>query len=66
MSTESERTTGTWKVVGARISKDGAGRARVRGRPDDGGDPVTIKITFDGDVTRVDGLEVIVQRSDLC
>ena len=66
VSIESERTTGTWKVVGARIRKNGTGRARVRGRPDDGGDPVTIKITFDGEVTRVDGVEVIVERSDLC
>jgi hypothetical protein len=65
VSIGSERTTGTWKVVGAKIRKDGTGRARVRGRPD-GGEPVTIKITFDGSVTRVDGLEVIVERSDLC
>ena len=66
MSIAAERTTGTWKVVSARIRKDDTGRARVRGTTDDGGDPVTVKITFDGEVTRVDGLEVIVERSDLC
>jgi hypothetical protein len=25
-----------------------------------------VKITWDGSVTRLDGLEVIVERSDLC
>jgi hypothetical protein len=66
VSIASERTTGTWKVVSARIKKDGTGRARVRGRPDDGGDPYTVKITYDGSVTRIDGLEVIVDTSDVC
>jgi hypothetical protein len=66
VSIEAERYTGTWKVVGARIRKDGTGRARVRGRPDDGSPPSTVKITFDGEVTRLDGAEVIVQRSDVC
>jgi hypothetical protein len=66
VSIESERYTGTWKVVSAKVRKNGTGRARVRGTPDDGSDPTTVKITWDGSVTRLDGLEVIVQRSDLC
>ncbi len=66
VSTYSERVTGTWKVVGARLKKGGNGSARVKGTPDDGTAPTTVKITFDGSVTRVDGLEVIVERSDLC
>ena len=60
------RATGTWKVLSARIRKGGRGSARVRGRPDDGTAATTIRITFDGSVTRVDGLEVIVERSDVC
>jgi hypothetical protein len=61
------RYTGTWKVVSARIKKGGKrGSARVRGTPDDGSPPTTIRITFDGNVTRVDGSEVIVEASDLC
>jgi hypothetical protein len=52
--------------VSAKVRKDGTGRARVRGRPEDGSDATTIKITWDGSVTRLDGLEVIVERSDLC
>jgi hypothetical protein len=39
VSIESERYTGTWKVVGAKVRKNGTG---------------------------LDGLEVIVQRSDVC
>jgi hypothetical protein len=66
VSIESERYTGTWKVVGAKVRKNGTGRARVRGRPDDGSDPTTVKISWDGSVTRLDGFEVIVQRSDVC
>ena len=38
----------------------------MRGTPDDGSDPTTVKITCDGTVTRLDGVEVIVERSDLC
>jgi hypothetical protein len=48
------------------VRKNGTGRARVRGKPDDGSDPTTVKISWDGSVTRLDGLEVIVERSDLC
>jgi hypothetical protein len=61
------RYTGTWKVVGAKIKKGGKrGSARVRGTPEDGSPPTTIRITFDGSVTRVDGSAVIVGASDLC
>jgi hypothetical protein len=66
VSVAAQRYTGTWKVVSAKVRKNGTGRARVRGRPDDGSDPTTVKITWDGSVTRLDGLEVIVERSDLC
>jgi hypothetical protein len=66
VSIESERYTGTWKVVSAKVRRNGTGRARVRATPDDGSDPTTIKLTWDGSVTRLDGLEVIVERSDLC
>ena len=61
------RYTGTWKVAGAKLKKGGKrGSARVRGTPDDGSPPTTIRITFDGSVTRVDGSAVIVEASDLC
>jgi hypothetical protein len=66
VSIAAQRYTGSWKVVGAKVRKDGTGRARLRGRPDDGSDPTTIKITWDGSVTRLDGAEVFVERSDLC
>ena len=66
ISIASQRFTGTWRVVSARIKKHGTSRARVRGTPDDGSKPTTVKITWDGSVTRLDGLEVIVERSDLC
>jgi hypothetical protein len=67
VSTYSERITGTWKVVGARLEKGGKnGSARVRGTPDDGSAPTTVKIRFDGSVTRIDGVEVTVEPSDLC
>ena len=52
--------------MSARVRKNGTSRARVRGTPDDGSEPTTVKITWDGSVTRLDGLEVIVERSDLC
>lgn len=66
VSVAAQRYTGRWKVVSAKVRKDGTGRARLRGKPDDGSDPTTVKITWDGSVTRLDGLEVIVERSDLC
>jgi hypothetical protein len=67
VSTFTERITGTWKVVGARLEKGGRkGSARVRGTPDDGSAATTVKISFDGGVTKIDGLEVIVEASDLC
>ena len=66
VSVAHERYTGTWKVVSAKVRRNGTGRARVRGTPDDGSDPTTVRISWDGSVTRLDGLEVIVQRSDLC
>ena len=67
VGTYSERTTGRWKVVSARLRKGGRrGSARVRGTPDDGSAATTIRISFAGGVTRIDGLEVIVEASDLC
>ena len=65
-STYSERHTGSWRVVTARLRKGGTGSAKVRGTPDDGSPVITLKITFDGSETRINGGAVIVQRSDLC
>jgi hypothetical protein len=64
--TYEERHTGNWRVVSARLKKGGRGSAKVRGTPDDGSAAITVKITFDGSETRVDGNPVIVQQSDLC
>jgi hypothetical protein len=64
--TYSERHTGRWRVVTARLRKGGAGSAKLRGTPDDGSPAITLKIAFDGSETRVDGAAVIVQRSDVC
>jgi hypothetical protein len=64
--TYSERHTGRWRVVTARLRKGGGGSAKLRGTPDDGSPAITLKVTFDGSETRVDGAAVIVQRSDLC
>jgi hypothetical protein len=65
VGTTVQRFTGTWKVVSARFKK-GKTTAKVRGMPDDGSAPTTVKITFDGSTTRLDGAAVIVERSDLC
>ena len=61
-----ERHTGSWRVVKASLRKGGRGTAKVRGTPDDGSPPTTIKVTFDGSETRLDGSVVIVERSDVC
>jgi len=65
-STYSERHTGRWRVVSARLRKGGTGSAKVRGTPDDGSAAITVKITFNGNETRVGGTAVIVERSDVC
>jgi hypothetical protein len=67
VSTTSNRTTGVWRVLSARFSRNGRRvRARVRAKPDDGTAPLTVRITSDGTTVRVDGAPVIVQRSDVC
>ena len=64
--TYSERHTGSWRVVSARLRKGGTSSAKLRGTPDDGSPAITLKVTFGGSETRIDGNPVIVQRSDLC
>lgn len=64
--TYQERHTGSWRIAKARLKKGGRGTAKVRGTPDDGSASITIKVTFDGSETRIDGNLVIVQQSDLC
>jgi hypothetical protein len=66
-TTSSQRYTGTWKVKSARLSRSGKrGTVRVRGTPDQGGPATTVKISWTSGSAKVDGAEVIVDRSDLC
>ena len=67
VSTTTTHTEGGWRVLSARFSRDGRhARARVHGTPDDGSPPLTVKVTADDGVVKVDGNPVIVQRSDQC
>jgi hypothetical protein len=67
VSTTHNRTIGAWRVLSAHFSRDGRRvRARVRGTPDDGSPPLTVRITSDGTTVHVDGAPVIFQRSDVC
>ena len=67
MPRASNVSQGRWRILSARFSRDGRhARAKVRGTPDDGSTPLTVKIRADDGVVRVDGNPVIVQRSDLC
>jgi hypothetical protein len=66
-TTSQQRYTGTWKVKSARLSRNGRrGTVRVRGESDQGGPATTVKISWRSGSARVDGAEVIVDRSDLC
>jgi len=65
-TTSQQRYTGTWKVTKARLSRNGKrGTVRVRGESDQG-PATTVKISWKNGSARVDGAEVIVDRSDLC
>jgi hypothetical protein len=65
-TTTDERTTGRWRVVWAHFGHHSAS-AQVRGVPDRGGPAIRVTISIDrrGQV-RVDGLLVIVSRSEEC
>jgi len=66
-STTQQRYTGRWKVKRARLSRSGKrGTVRVRGVPDQGGPATTVTIRWTKRSARLDGDEVIVDRSDLC
>jgi hypothetical protein len=61
------RVTGSWKVTSASMNASGKrGKAKVKGTPDDGSAPTTVKITWNPSKAQIDGNDVIVQQSDLC
>ena len=67
-STVTTHVTGRWRVLSAHFAKHGlAASARVRGVPDDGSSPLTVRFTRDkhGKI-EIDANIVDVQRSDQC
>jgi hypothetical protein len=66
-TTSEQRYTGTWKVRKAHLSRNGKrGTARLRGTPDGGGQATAVTIKWKNGSVRLDGAEVIADRSDLC
>jgi hypothetical protein len=66
-SSSLQRTTGTWTVRNAHLSRNGKrGSAKVRGEPDGGGPATTVRIRWKNGLVRVDGAEVSAGQSDLC
>ena len=62
-----QRTTGSWTVRKAHLSRNGRrGSAKVRGEPDNGGPATTVRIRWKNGQARVDGAAVIAGQSDLC
>jgi hypothetical protein len=59
------RVEGRWQVVSAHLGKR-VWKARVRGTPEDGSGPITVRFRTNGKRTTIDGRPVIVERSDLC
>ncbi|MGH2967760.1 MAG: hypothetical protein ACRDK0_01665 [Solirubrobacteraceae bacterium] len=67
LAASQQRTEGDWRVLSATFTRNGRrARARVRGTPDDGSPALTITVTANGSIVRVDGAIVTAQRSDLC
>src|SRR4051812_13191291 len=66
-SSSLQRTTGSWTVRRAHLSRSGKrGTARVRGVPDGGGPATTVTIRWKNGGVRLDGAEVSAESSDLC
>jgi hypothetical protein len=62
-----QRTTGTWTVRKAHLSRNGKrGKATLRGEPDGGGPATTVRIRWKSGMVWVDGAAVIAGESDLC
>ena len=66
-TTSQQRYTGRWKVKSAHLSRSGnRGAARLKGTPDGGGPATTVRVKWKNGQVRLDGAEVIADRSDLC